>query len=97
MYGKCECFVIQRLYVSFLYVSCGILQCYVLHDLQFVYDGQGSKKRPYDGREILQSRSHDCLIGSHEFLKAVMRPSFCLPHAVAFIICRGLCACTEML
>ena len=29
-----------------------------------------------------------------------MSVSFCLPHAVAvsaFIICRGLCACTEML
>ena len=29
-----------------------------------------------------------------------MRVSFCLPHPVAvsdFMICRGLCACTEML
>ena len=29
-----------------------------------------------------------------------MRVSFCLPHPVAvsaFIICRGVCACTEML
>ena len=28
-----------------------------------------------------------------------MRVSFCLPHpvAVSFMICRGVCACTEML
>ena len=26
-----------------------------------------------------------------------MSVSFCLPHSVAFKICRGLCACTEML
>ena len=26
-----------------------------------------------------------------------MSVSFCLPHPVAFMICRGLCACTEML
>ena len=26
-----------------------------------------------------------------------MSVSFCLPHSVAFMICRGLCACTEML
>ena len=33
-------------------------------------------------------------------LKVAMCVSFCLPHPVAvsaFIICRGLCACTEML
>ena len=35
--------------------------------------------------------SHNCLVGSHVY---------CLPHPVAvnaFMICRGLCACTEML
>ena len=35
-----------------------------------------------DGRDILQSRSHDCLIGSHECL--LFTPLCCL------------CACTEM-
>ena len=33
-------------------------------------------------------------------LLVAMRVSFCLPHPVdvsAFIICSGLCACTEML
>ena len=58
----------------------------------FLYAGRGCKRQPY-GRGILQSRSHDCLIGRHEGL-------ILLPHPVvvsAFIICSGLCACTEML
>ena len=51
-----------------------------------------------DARDILQSRSHDCLICSHECL-FLFNP-FCLTHPVvasASSICRGLCACTEML
>ena len=46
-----------------------------------------------DARGILQSRSHDCLVDSHECL-------LLFPHPVAvsdFIICRCLCECTEML
>ena len=53
--------------------------------------GVGRQQQPY-GRGILQSQSHDCLIA--------MSVSFCLSHPVAvnaFIICGGLCACTEML
>ena len=72
--------------------SNGSSHCYVLHGLQFINAGRGCKRRPY-GRGILQNRSHDCLVGSHECL-------FCLPHPVAvsvFMICRGFCACTEML
>ena len=42
-------------------------QCCVLHDLQFVNAGRGCNRRPYR-REILQSRSHNCFIGSHECL-----------------------------
>ena len=34
--GKCECFVMQMLYVCVLCASCGSSQCCVLHDLQFV-------------------------------------------------------------
>ena len=34
MYGKCECFVLQMLYVCVLCASCGSSQCCVLHDLQ---------------------------------------------------------------
>ena len=39
----------------------------ILHDLQFVNAGRRCKRRPYR-RGILQSQSHDCLIGSHECL-----------------------------
>ena len=46
VYGKCECFVIQMLYVCVLCASCGSSQCCVLHDLQFVDAGRGSKVRP---------------------------------------------------
>ena len=72
--------------------SCGSSQCCILHDLQFLNAGRGCKRRP-DGRGILQSRSHNRLVGS-------MSVSFCLLYSVAvivFIICSGLCACTEML
>ena len=58
VYGKYECFVMQMLYVCVLCASCSSYQCCVLHDLQFVEDA----------RDILQSRSHDCLVGSHECL-----------------------------
>ena len=33
-YGKCECFVMQMLYVCVLCSSCGRSQCCVLHDLR---------------------------------------------------------------
>ena len=36
VYGECECFVMQVLYVCVLCASCGSSQCCVLHDLQFV-------------------------------------------------------------
>ena len=65
VYGKCECFVMQMLYVCVLCTTCGSSELCVLHDLQFVNAGQGCKRRPY-GRGILQSRSHNCLVGSHE-------------------------------
>ena len=57
-----ECFIMNMLSVCVLYTSCGSSQCYLLHDLQFVNAGRGCKMRPY-GRGILQSRSHNCLIG----------------------------------
>ena len=59
VYGKYECFVMQMLYVCVLCASCVSSQCCILHDLQFNDAGRGC---------ILQSRSHDCLIGSHECL-----------------------------
>ena len=63
-----------------------------LHDLQCVNAGRSCKRRPY-GRGILQSQSHDCLICSHECI-LLFTPSCCCE---CFIICNGLCACTEML
>ena len=79
-------------YVVCLCLVCILWQFSTPHDMQFVKAGRGCKRRPY-GRDILQSWSHNCLIG-------VMSASFCLPHLVAvsvFIISRGLCACTKML
>ena len=67
VYGECECFVMQMLYVCVLCASCSSSQCCVLHDLQFVNAGRGCNWRPYR-RGILQSRSHNCFIGSHECL-----------------------------
>ena len=93
MYGKYECFVMQMLYVCVLYASCGRSQCCIMHDLQFVNAARGCKRRAY-GRDILQSHSHDCLIDSHECL-LLFTPSSCWTSV--FIICHGLCACTEML
>ena len=41
VYGECECFVMQMLYVCVLCASCGSSQCCILHDLQFVNAGRG--------------------------------------------------------
>ena len=81
----------QMLYVCVLCASCGSSRCCVLHDLQFVNAGRGCNWRPYR-RGILQSMSHNCFMGSHERL-LLFTPSCCS----AFMIFRGLCACTEML
>ena len=79
VYGKCECFVMQMLYVCVLCASCGGSQCCILHDFQFINAGLGY------GRGILQSRSHNCFVGSHECL---------LPVAVsAFMICVRVLRC----
>ena len=45
MYGECECFVMQMLYVCVLCASCGSSQCCVLHDLQFVNAGRQQIKQ----------------------------------------------------
>ena len=82
----------QMLYVCVLCASCGSSQCCVLHDLPFVNAGRGCNRRPYKSC-ILQNRSHNCIIGSHECL-LLFTPSCCRE---CFYVCRGLCACTEML
>ena len=73
---RCSCMGsmsgMQMLYVCVLCASCG--RC-ILHDLQFVNAGRGRKRLSY-GRGILQSRSHDCLICSHECL-LLFTPSCC--------------------
>ena len=40
VYGECEYFVMQMLYVCVLCASCGSSQCCVLHDLQSVNAGE---------------------------------------------------------
>ena len=47
VYGECEGFVMQLLYVCFLCASCGSSQCCVMHDLQFVNAGRGCNRRPF--------------------------------------------------
>ena len=90
VYGNCECFVMQLVYVCVLCASCGSSQCCVLLELQLVNAGRGSNRRP---RGILQSQSHNCLVGSHECLLLLTHPV----AVSALMICRGLCVCTEML
>ena len=92
-YGKCECFVMQMLYVCVLCSSCGRSQCCVLHDLRslvmLVGDARGDHMEDAYSRAVLITA-----------LYVAMSVSLCLPHSLAvsaFIICRGLCACTEML
>ena len=82
VYGKCECFVMQMLYVCVLCASCGSSHGCVLHDLQFV-NARG------DHMEEAYSRA-----GLITALYVVMSVSFCLPHPVAvsaFMICRCVC------
>ena len=64
VYWNYEYFVMQLLYGCVLCASCGSSQYCILHDLPIVNAGRGCKRRPY-GRGILQSRSHDCLIGNN--------------------------------
>ena len=56
VYGKCECFVMQMLYVCVLCASCGSSQnaafCMTCSLIMMVEDGRG----------ILQSRSHKPLV-----------------------------------
>ena len=73
VYGKCECFFVQIVYVCVLCASCGSPQCCVLYDLQFVNIGRGCYRRPY-GRCILQSRSYDCLVDSQQCLLLFTHP-----------------------
>ena len=83
VYGKCECFVMQMLCVCVLRASCGSSQCCVLQDLQFVNAGRGCQMRQYE-RGILQSWSHNCVVGSHECLP-LFTPSCCRECFLCFV------------
>ena len=58
VYGECECFVMQMLYVSVLCASGGSSQCCVLYDLQFVNAGRGCNRRPYRRGILHGSKRH---------------------------------------
>ena len=57
--GKCECFIMQMVYVCILSASSGSSLCCVVHAFQFLNTGGGCQRKLY-GRGILQSRSYDC-------------------------------------
>ena len=89
VYEKCECFVMH------MFVSCvhpvavhNAAFCMTCSWLLLVEDAR------YDHMEEAYSRA-----GLITVLLVAMSVSFCLPHHVAvsaFIMCRGLCACTEI-
>ena len=69
VYGRYECFVMQMQYVCGLCASCDSSQCCILYACSLLMLVE-------DGRGILQSRSHDCLIGSLECVR-LFTPSCC--------------------
>ena len=73
--GSVSVFVMHMLYDCVLCASCSSFQCCVLYDLQVINAGQECKRLPY-GRGILQSWSHNCIVGSHECLFLFI-PSCC--------------------
>ena len=73
VYGNCECLSCR----CCMCVSC-VHPVTVLNAafcMTFVNVGRGCKTRPY-GRGILQSQSHNCLVGSHACL-LLFTPSCC--------------------
>ena len=91
VYGECECFVMHMLYVRVLCASCVLNAafCMTYSLLMLLEDAIG------DHTEEAYSRA-----GLITVLYVAMSVSFCLRHPVAvsvFMICRGMCACTEML
>ena len=92
VYGECECFAMQMLYVCVLCASVAVLNaafCMTCSLLMLVDDAIGDHTEEASSRAGLITVSYEA-----------MSVSFCLSHPVAvsaFMICRGLCACTEML
>ena len=91
VYGKYECFVMQMLYVSYMH-PVAVLNaafCMTCSLSMLVEDARGD--------DLEETYSRDGLMTA---LQVAMSVSFYLPDPVAvsvFIICSGLCACTEML
>ena len=91
VYGKRECFVMQMLYVCVLCASCDSSQCYVLHNLLFLMLIEDVRDDHIEGSYFRASLITDLYVAMSVF--------FCIPNHVAvsaFMICGGLCACTEM-
>ena len=91
VHGKYECFVMQILYACSCVHPVSVLNaefCMTCSLLMLVEDARG------DHMEEAYARA-----GLMTALYVAMIVSFCLSHPVAvsaFIICSGLCACTEM-
>ena len=90
--GRVSVLSMHRFYECVLCASCNSSECCVLHDLHFTNADPACKRRPY-GKGIFESRSHNCFVCNHECLLLFTHPV----ALSAFIICSGLCVCTEML
>ena len=90
VYGKYECFAMQMLYVCVHPVTVLNAEfCMTCNLLLLVEDTRGDHMEEAYSKAGLMTVSY-----------VAMGVSFSLPHSVAasaFIICSGLCACTEML
>ena len=73
--SSCRCCMFVSCVVCAIVHPIAVLNSFILHDLQFVNAGRGCKGRPYV-RGVLQGRSHNFLIGSHECL-LLFTPSCC--------------------
>ena len=77
VWGLCECLLLKSGSMGSVTVSsckcCMFVSCG--HPVAVLNAGRGCKSRPY-GRGILHSRSHDCIVGSHECL-LLFTPSCC--------------------
>ena len=70
VYGKCECFVMQMLYVCVLCASCGRYQCCVLHDLQFV----NANIQPYLQDVLKWTKDNDLLLNTDKMTCTLLTP-----------------------
>ena len=81
----------HMLYVCVLCATCGSSQCGMTCSLLMLVEYAR-------GEQMEEAYSTEPVSLTASYL--AMSVSFCLPHPVAvsaFIICSGLCACTEML